>query len=312
MILVPKVLNDYADRFGRVPGGGLAVVALGKAGGREMMAGSDLDLMFIYDHPREISESQGARIVPAGQWFVRAVQACIAALTAPGPEGPMYEIDMRLRPSGKKGPIAVSLAGFQRYHAEDAQTWERMALTRARVVAGPPSLRKQVNQAIQKALMLPRNADGIRADAAAMRTRMTKELHPHGSWDFKLRVGGLIDVEFITQVLQLIHVGLPGFSGSQTTRITLQRLREAGLISPEDARLLIDAERLWRTIQGMLRITVGRTEADELPASSSTPLLKAAAKAGVAAVDSAELLHKSDLIAQQVCSLFEYYVGKTG
>ena len=86
-VLVPRVLADFATRFGRVPGGALAVVAMGKAGGREMMAGSDLDLMFIYDHPADVTESRGARSLPASQWFVRAVQACIAALTAPGPEG---------------------------------------------------------------------------------------------------------------------------------------------------------------------------------------------------------------------------------
>ena len=136
-VLVPNVLADFATRFGRVPGGRLAVVAMGKAGGREMMAGSDLDLMFIYDHPADVTESRGARNLPASQWFVRAVQACIAALTAPGPEGQMYALDMRLRPSGNKGPIAVSLDGFKRYHEWDAWTWERMALTRARVVAAP-------------------------------------------------------------------------------------------------------------------------------------------------------------------------------
>ena len=116
-VLVPRVLADCARRYGRVPGGALAVVAMGKAGGREMMAGSDLDLMFIYDHPADVTESRGGRSLPASQWFVRAVQACIAALTAPGPEGQMYALDMRLRPSGNKGPIAVSLEGFKRYHA---------------------------------------------------------------------------------------------------------------------------------------------------------------------------------------------------
>jgi glutamate-ammonia-ligase adenylyltransferase len=125
---------------------------MGKAGGQEMMAGSDLDLMFIYDHPSDITESRGGRSLPASQWFVRAVQACIAALTASGPEGQMYALDMRLRPSGNKGPIAVSLESFKRYHTYDAWTWERMALTRARVVAGPPTLRRQVNEAIEAAI----------------------------------------------------------------------------------------------------------------------------------------------------------------
>ena len=310
MVLVPIVLNDFAIRFGRVPGGELAVVALGKAGGREMMAGSDLDLMFIYDHPADVAESQGARSLPASQWFVRAVQACSAALTAPGPEGQMYALDMRLRPSGNKGPLAVSLAGFQRYHAEDAWTWEHMALTRARVVAGPPAVRARVNQAIRDVLLRSHDPDKIRGDAVAMRIRMAKELRPHGPWDVKLRAGGLIDIEFIAQVLQLIHNGAFSFHGSQTTRVTLRRLSDAGFLDHADARRLIEAEHLWRTIQGMLRMTVGPTEVEALPAASAEPLLRAVAKAGIDAVGSAGLLHQSDMIAQQVRSVFERYVGK--
>jgi [glutamine synthetase] adenylyltransferase / [glutamine synthetase]-adenylyl-L-tyrosine phosphorylase len=308
-VLVPRVLADCARRFGRVPHGALAVVAMGKAGGREMMAGSDLDLMFIYDHHAEVTESRGARAMPASQWFVRAVQACIAALTAPGAEGQMYALDMRLRPSGNKGPIAVSLDSFRRYHDQDAWTWERMALTRARVVAGPPDLRRRVNQAIEAAVTRAQGPEQIRANATSMRARMTRDLRPHGPWDVKLRAGGLVDVEFIAQVQQLIHARDAGFRRSQTTHIALRRLGEVGAISKPDATLLIEAERLWRTIQGMLRITVGQVKAEHLPPASAAPLLRAA-RAGVPAVDTAELLHKSDLIAQQVRTLFERYVGK--
>ena len=111
-VLIPRVLADFSARYGSVRGGDLAVVVMGKAGGREMMAGSDLDLMFVYHHRPDVTESHGARVMAASQWFVRAVHACIAALTAPGPEGQMYAIDMRLRPSGNKGPVAVSLDGF--------------------------------------------------------------------------------------------------------------------------------------------------------------------------------------------------------
>jgi [glutamine synthetase] adenylyltransferase / [glutamine synthetase]-adenylyl-L-tyrosine phosphorylase len=309
-VLVPRVLADCARRYGRVPGGAMAVVAMGKAGGREMMAGSDLDLMFIYDHPADVSESRGARSLPASQWFVRAVQACVAALTAQGPEGQMYALDMRLRPSGNKGPIAVSLEGFRRYHAQDAWTWERMALTRARVVAGPPALRRRVNEAIEAAITRTQEPAQIKANAISMRARMTRELRPHGPWDVKLRVGGLIDIEFIAQVQQLIHAHDPGFRRSQTTHIALQRLSRAGALTPPDAARLVEAERLWRTIQGMLRITVGQVKSADLPPASGAPLLHAAAEAGISAVDTIELLHKSGLIAQQVRALFEQYVGK--
>jgi [glutamine synthetase] adenylyltransferase / [glutamine synthetase]-adenylyl-L-tyrosine phosphorylase len=311
-VLVPRVLADFATRFGRVPNGRLAVVAMGKAGGREMMAGSDLDLMFIYDHPADVTESRGARSLPASQWFVRAVQACIAALTAPGPEGQMYALDMRLRPSGNKGPIAVSLEGFKHYHEWDAWTWERMALTRARVVAGPADMRRRVNEAIEAAIRRQQEPDRIRTNATTMRERMARDLRPHGPWDVKLRAGGLIDIEFIAQTLQLVHVHDPDFRRSQTTHIALQRLGEAGVIARPDASLLIDAERLWRTIQGMLRMTVGHVEAAALPHASALPLLRAAAEAGVSAADADDLLQKSESIAQRVRMMFERYVGKPG
>ncbi|MDQ2803032.1 MAG: bifunctional [glutamine synthetase] adenylyltransferase/[glutamine synthetase]-adenylyl-L-tyrosine phosphorylase, partial [Pseudomonadota bacterium] len=199
-LLLPNVLADFATRFGHVPGGALAVVAMGKAGGREMMAGSDLDLMFIYDHSADVSESRGPRSLPASQWFVRVVQSCIAALTAPGSEGQMYELDMRLRPSGNKGPIAVSLQSFRHYHEKDAWTWERMALTRARVVAGPAEMRRKVNQAIEAAIRREQKPEQVRINATTMRQRMARDLRPHGPWDVKLRAGGLIDIEFIAQV----------------------------------------------------------------------------------------------------------------
>jgi glutamate-ammonia-ligase adenylyltransferase len=311
-ILVPHVLADFASRFGRVPGGALAVVAMGKAGGREMMAGSDLDLMFIYDHPAEATESLGPRRLPASQWFVRAVQACIAALTTPGPEGQMYALDMRLRPSGNKGPIAVSLESFRRYHHWDAWTWERMALTRARVVAGPAEMRRKVNRAIEAAIGRQQEPDQIRINATTMRERMERDLRPHGPWDVKTRAGGLVDIEFIAQTLQLIHATGTSLRHSQTTHIALQRLSQAGVIDSSDARLLIHAERLWRTIQSMLRMTVGRVETAALPQASALPLLRAAAKAGVSAVDTDDLLRKLETMARQVRTMFERYVGKPG
>ena len=277
-----------------------------------MMAGSDLDLMFIYDHPSDVTESRGVRSLPASQWFVRAVQACIGALTAPGPEGQMYALDMRLRPSGNKGPIAVSLESFKHYHEWDAWTWERMALTRARVVAGPADLRRRVNSAIERAIRRQQEPDRIRMNAMTMRERMARDLRPHGPWDVKLRPGGLVDIEFIAQTLQLLYIHNPKFRRSQTTHVALQRLASVGALSKPDAKVLIEAERLWRTVQGMLRMTVGRVEGAALPEASASLLLRAAAEAGVPAVDTDDFLRKAETIARQVRALFERYVGKPG
>src|SRR4029077_17272677 len=133
---------------GRVPGGAFAVVAQGKLGGREMTAASDLDLVFVYTHQSEAALSDGPKPPSPPVYFARAAQRFISALTAMTAEGRLYEVDMRLRPSGNQGPVAVRFDTFLEYHAEKAWTWERMALTRARVLSGPEGLRKKVEDAI--------------------------------------------------------------------------------------------------------------------------------------------------------------------
>jgi [glutamine synthetase] adenylyltransferase / [glutamine synthetase]-adenylyl-L-tyrosine phosphorylase len=308
--LLGPVLSDFAQRFGRVRGGAMAVVALGKAGGREMMAGSDLDLMLVYDHPPEVTESRGARAVAASQWFVRACHAYIAAVTAPGADGQLYAVDMRLRPSGNKGPVAVSLSAFERYHDADAWTWERMALTRARVVAGPHQLRARAEAAILAAITVAGDRAHIRADAASMRARMLREMPPRGPWEVKLRPGGLVEVEFIAQVLQLIHGQDDPALYSPTTRVALDRLREAGHLSADDAALLIHADRVWRTVEGMLRLTVGRAPPAELPEAGARPLLRAATAAGVDAADVPALRASLDGMAAAVRAALVRYIGE--
>ena len=308
--LLPRVLDDHARRYGRVRGGAMAVVALGKAGSREMMAGSDLDLMLVHSFPPqavqsevgqcEIGQRGGARPVAAQQWFTRAAHAVVAALTAPGAEGPLYHVDMRLRPSGNKGPVAVSLPAFRTYHAGSAWTWERMALTRARVVAGPPAMRARVDRAVARALHTG-DPGRVRADAAAMRARMLRDLPASGPWDVKLRAGGLVEVEFIAQALQLLcGVREP------LTRRALALLGEHGALADADARLLIEADHLWRTVQSMLRITVGPVTA-ALPLAAAEALLRA-----TGAVDLAALEARMEETARAVRGAFVRYVGVVG
>ncbi len=310
--LLAPVLADYAARYGTVRGGAMVVVALGKMGGREMMAGSDLDLMLIYDHPDGVTESRGVRSLPVSQWFVRAAHAFVGAVTAPGVEGRLYEVDMRLRPSGNKGPVAVSLSSFRRYHAEDAWTWERLALSRARVVAGPAKLKTKVEAAIIEAIQSAGDAATIRADTAAMRGRMLRDLPPEGPWDVKLRPGGQIEVEFIGQALQLIHARTHPSVCHPTLRVALARLTDAGLLPPEDAALLIHADQVWRTVQGLLRILVGRAVGPSLPEASARPLLEAAAALGLTAVDVEGLRANLDDLAHQTRAAFVRHIGEMG
>ncbi len=318
--LLKLVLADFADRFGRVRGGGLVIVAMGKAGGREMMAGSDLDLMLIYHHPESATESRGGRTLPASQWFIRAVHAFIAALTAPDAEGPMYAVDMRLRPSGNKGPVAVSLAAFTAYHTHTphhgaapgggAWTWERMALTRARVIAGPPTLRTRVEAAIQAAIAAAGPAEEVRADVAAMRARLARELPGRARWDVKHRPGGGMEVEFIAQALQLTHAAAHPCVAHPTTRVALARLEQAGALTPADAALLIGADRAWRSVQGMLRLTEGRAPVETLSDATAAALLRAAESAGIEAVDVDALRATLEGLAQRVRAAFVRLVGE--
>jgi glutamate-ammonia-ligase adenylyltransferase len=310
--MLEPVMTDFAGRFGKVRSGGMAVVALGKTGSREMMAGSDLDLMLIYDHPEDATESRGGlktRTLPASTWFVRAAHAYVAAVTAPGADGPLYAVDMRLRPSGNKGPVAVSLRSFQHYHANSAWTWERLALTRARVIAGPPALRARIEAAITEALTHAGTPDLIRTDTAAMRARLARDMPPIGPWDVKLRPGGQIEVEFIAQSLQLVHMPEHPEIHSETTRIALRQLADAGILSDAEAVTLIRAGLIWRTVQGMLRILLGRGAHRDLSEATAAPLLSAVAQIGIQAVDSADLLLKLDDVAREVRAIFVQHVG---
>jgi glutamate-ammonia-ligase adenylyltransferase len=312
--LLPRILDDHATRYGRVPRGAMAVVLLGKGGGREMLAGSDLDLLLIYDHPADVLESRarpGQRSLPASQWFIRAAHALVAALTAPGIDGPLYAVDMRLRPSGNKGPVAVPLQGFVRYQAEDAWTWERMALTRARVVAGPPALCRRVRAAIRTALLRDVGREVVLADTAAMQARVRRDLPPSGPWDVKHRPGGQMTVEFIAQGLQLAAGPARRRVLHTTTRTALHALAGEGLLPPADLALLVRADLLWRTVQGMRRILVGRDPVANLPAPAAATLAAACANVVGGAVDVAALRLTMDGVAAQVEDAFARLVEQT-
>ena len=266
-LLLDRVRRAHERRWGRLAAGGLVVVALGKAGSRRMMAGSDLDLLLVYDaglvHDAGPARDPGADTVagatgtgPApASYYGRLAHALIAALTAPGRDGPLYRCDMRLRPSGRAGPVAVSLASFERYHRDDAWTWERMALTRARPVAGPRASRRRVALALRAALDRATPPGTVATDAVAMRARLLRDRKPEGRLDVKLRPGGLMEVEFIAQALQLgPH---PTLRRATETGRALAAAAAAGLLSRADARGLAAADRFWRVLQSRLRLLHG-------------------------------------------------------
>jgi glutamate-ammonia-ligase adenylyltransferase len=190
------------ERLGGAMAGAVAVIALGKAGSGEMTAGSDLDLMTVYQAPPEAMSA--GRGWSADVFYVRFTQRLISALSAHTAEGGLYEVDMRLRPSGSKGPVSVSLSGFEAYYAGEAATWEFMALTRARVAwTSDPAFGQRAAGAIEAALRRPRPGVKVAADVRAMRDLMERERRASGFWDLKLVPGGLVDAEFVGQFRQL-------------------------------------------------------------------------------------------------------------
>jgi glutamate-ammonia-ligase adenylyltransferase len=299
-------LADHESRYGTISGGGMAVVALGKAGSGEMMAGSDLDLMLIYDHPDDAGESRGGRPLSASQYYARAAQGFIAALTMATRHGPLYAVDMRLRPSGRAGPVAVSLAGFTHYHAASAWTWERLALTRARVIHAPARLRRAVQEAIGAALQAGSGAEVLR-DTASMRARLQRDQKPRNAWDVKRRPGGLIEVEFIAQALQLIHGNVACISTKPVgTAARLAQLARLGALPRADAVMLAEADRVWRTVQSLLRIALG----GQIPAAPPAPVLEKLLRATGFGPDEAALRAQLDQVAARVRDAFLRHVGE--
>jgi len=198
------VRAEFAVRHGRVAGGKVALLGMGKLGSRELTAGSDVDLILLYDHSEAAEESDGEKPLAPQLYFARLTQRVIAAVSAPTAEGILYEIDLRLRPSGNKGPVATHVASFRKYQRDDAEIWEHMALTRARLIAGDDDFRATLEGDIAAILSAPRDPAKVMREARQMRALIETEKPPKDIWDIKLIPGGLIDLEFIAQIAVLI------------------------------------------------------------------------------------------------------------
>ncbi|MFW6076151.1 MAG: bifunctional [glutamine synthetase] adenylyltransferase/[glutamine synthetase]-adenylyl-L-tyrosine phosphorylase [Hyphomicrobiales bacterium] len=254
--LLQAVTRDIEARHGPVPGGRAAVMAMGKLGGREMAPDSDLDLILIYDHDTAADASTGRKPLSISHYYARLTQRLIAACSAPTAEGVLYEVDMRLRPSGNQGPVASHIDTFRTYHQESAWTWERLALTRARVVAGPAGLRSAIEDVIETALTMERDAEKTRNDIVDMRRRLLAEFGDGGTWNLKHVHGGLIDVEFIAQGLQILHASEnPAILETNTAR-ALHKLAEAGYLKPSEVDVLTRACDLYHRMIQLLRLCI--------------------------------------------------------
>ena len=248
------VEEQFAGLHGRIAGQETAVFALGKLGGREMTASSDLDMIVVYDFDPERPESSGPRPLYGAQYFSRLTQRLISALTAQTNYGVLYQVDMRLRPSGRSGPLATHIDGFADYQQNEAWTWEHMALTRARVVSASPPFAARVEALIRAVLSRPRDAEMVAADVVEMRKAIATEKGDSERWNLKYVAGGLIDIEFIAQYLQLVHAATtPDILDTSTARV-LEKVWRLGVLSTEEAEVLRPAMRLYDDLTQILRL----------------------------------------------------------
>ena len=201
-VAVREATAEFEAVHGRIAGSDLLVLGLGRFGGSALTHASDLDLIFLFSGDPE-AESDGPRPIGPTLYFNRLAQRVGAALSVPTAEGALYEIDTRLRPQGAQGPLAVSVGAFARYQREAAWTWEHMALTRARVVAGPAAAAAELDAVLRDVLTMPRDPARLREDVLAMRAEMAAHKPPKGPLDAKLLRGGLVDLEFLIHFLQL-------------------------------------------------------------------------------------------------------------
>ncbi len=282
--LVPRLLSAFEEQHGCLPGRGFAVVALGKYGGQELTATSDLDLVFLYDQildgggnaGSDGTVSDGRRPLPPSHYYQRFGQRVVTALTALTGEGHLFEVDMRLRPSGNAGPLAIRLDAFAQYQAKQAWTWEHMALTRARVVWADAAFAHDITATLTEVLTTPRDGVSLAVDVAHMRARMAKDRAQQGRWDVKNRRGGLVDCEFLAQYLQLKHAADHPHVLHANTASAFSALAADGVLDVDTATTLAEASILWRRIQAVMRLELtDMVEEDAWPEAVKETLVRA-------------------------------------
>ncbi|WP_375262366.1 glutamine-synthetase adenylyltransferase [Palleronia sp.] len=266
--LWPAVIAEFAGKHGAPPGRGAIVLGMGSLGAGHLTARSDLDLIVIYD-AAGVEQSEGRRPLPARTYYARLTQALVTALSAPTAEGKLYEVDMRLRPSGKQGPVATALSAFDAYQREEAWTWEHLALTRARGIAGGASLIEDVDVIRRDVICADHDAAQIIADARTMLDRLA-EAKRGGPWDMKAGPGHLTEIELTAQT-----VGLLAGSDARAPAEQIGAGAAKGLLPDETAAVLNESHRLFSRVQDVKRLLVeDRFEPSDLGAAGEEMLLR--------------------------------------
>ncbi|QPC87232.1 bifunctional [glutamine synthetase] adenylyltransferase/[glutamine synthetase]-adenylyl-L-tyrosine phosphorylase [Mesorhizobium sp. NBSH29] len=268
------VTEEFASRHGHIAGGKAVVLGMGKLGSRELSAGSDVDLILLYDHDADAEESDGAKPLAPSQYYIRLTQRLIAAVSAPTAEGVLYELDLRLRPSGNKGPVATYFEAFRKYQQSEAWTWEHMTLTRARVIAGDAAFAKTVEREIDAILARPRDFATIAREAGDMRALIETEKPPRTVWDLKQIPGGLIDLEFIAQVAVL--TGRTALTERSTSTLEVLLNLKGEFADASTADDLARAHTLYSALSQTIRLCLaGGLQPEDIPPGLADMLLAA-------------------------------------
>jgi glutamate-ammonia-ligase adenylyltransferase len=241
--VLPLVEGDVARRYGRFETQSVSILAMGKLGSRQMTGTSDLDLILLYDVSGALSD--GRKGLSPSQYFARLTQTLIIALSSPMADGELYEVDMRLRPSGRQGPVATAVSAFERYQREEAWTWEHLALTRGRLVAGPKEQMATLDDIRSAVLARARDGAKVRADVREMRARLAAAKGASATvWEVKDLAGGILDIELLAQMVALLNK-----SDARDPRVQLLGLEKG-------AAELIAAHVLLCTVQQAQRLVM--------------------------------------------------------
>ncbi len=247
----PVVVAEFARKHGPQPGRGAVILGMGSLGAGRLNAVSDLDLIVIYD-AQGADTSDGPRPLSTRPYYARLTQALVTALTAPMAEGRIYEVDMRLRPSGRAGPVATSLQAFEAYQTDEAWTWEHLALTRARAIAGDKGLAHDVEEFRRKLMIAKHDGPAIRSDLADMRDRISAAKPPDGPWDAKIGAGRLQDTELLCQAAALCSGSPARETGDQLAAGVAH-----GWLNAADASAVATATGLFWRLQAASRLLTG-------------------------------------------------------
>ncbi len=232
---------------------GLAIIGVGKLGGREMTYGSDLDILFLFSEERAVSPPAG---MTAFEYYNKIAEKTISYLTTMTREGFLYRVDTRLRPGGSKGPLAQSLAAFRNYYSTQARTWEKQALTNSRCVAGDRLAGGEFSRGLLDMIYQETNEAVLAADIRSMRKRMEDELGKEDATHYNIKqgAGGIVDIEFIVQFLQLSHGKQERWARLPGTYNALRALGKRRLLSPGDFQVLRKAFLFMRQLESRMRI----------------------------------------------------------